>query len=164
MPGHGRARVDSHHLLPRVTASESELEVDLEPFRTLNHAPMGMTSHIVFDCWDAEQPATLSPVVIGDVIRGRIGSGGLLMTDDIAMKALSGSAGDKAAGAIAAGCDVVLDCWGRMDEMAEIADRLGDIGDRSAERLARAMASVGEGEGDLDALIARRDAFLALAG
>ena len=163
LPGHGRARVDSHHLLPRVTASEAELEVDLEPFRTLNQAPMGMTSHIVFDAWDAERPATLSPTVIHDIIRDRIGFDGLLMTDDIDMKALSGSAGEKATRAIAAGCDVVLDCWARMNEMVEIAGALGDIAPRSADRLAHAMASVGAGEGDFADLVARRDAFLALA-
>ena len=161
MPGHGRARVDSHHLLPLVTASEGELEVDLEPFRTLNQAVMGMTSHIVFDCWDPGTPATLSPVVIEDVVRRRIGFDGLLMTDDMDMKALSGSAPDKAAAAIAAGCDVVLDCWARMDEMRSVAERLPDIAPRSAERLARAMASRGAPTGDFDALIARRDALLA---
>ena len=91
MPGHGLAQVDTHHLLPTVTASAQELEVDLEPFRTLAHAPMGMTSHIVFEAWDAEQPATLSRIIIEEVIRGRIGFDGLLMTDDIDMKALSGT-------------------------------------------------------------------------
>ncbi len=163
MPGHGRALVDSHHLLPTVTADAAALEVDLDPFRTLAHAPMGMTSHIVFEAWDSERPATLSPIVIEQVIRGAIGFDGLLMTDDIDMKALSGTAGEKAAGAIAAGCDLVLDCWARMDEMIEIAGRLGDIGDGARTRLDRAMASVGVPSGDFDELIARRDAFLALA-
>ncbi len=163
MPGHGRARVDSHHLLPTVTADAAALEVDLEPFRTLAHAPMGMTSHIVFEAWDRERPATLSPIVIDRVIRGAIGFDGLLMTDDIDMKALSGTAGDKAAGAIAAGCDLVLDCWARMDEMVAIADRLGPIGEAARARLDRAMASVGAPTGDFAELIARRDAFLALA-
>ncbi len=163
MPGHGRARVDSHHLLPTVTADAAALEVDLEPFRTLSHATMGMTSHIVFEAWDREHPATLSSTVIADIIRGAIGFDGLLMTDDIDMKALSGTAGEKAAGAIAAGCDLVLDCWARMDEMVEIAGRLGAIGDAARARLDRAMASVGAPTGDFDALIARRDALLALA-
>jgi beta-N-acetylhexosaminidase len=162
MPGHGRARVDSHHLLPTVTADAAALEVDLEPFRTLAQASMGMTSHIVFEAWDRDRPATLSPIVIEQVIRGAIGFDGLLMTDDIDMKALSGTAGEKAAGAIAAGCDLVLDCWARMDEMVEIAGRLGPIGDAARTRLDRAMASVGAPEGDIDALIAQRDAFLAL--
>ena len=162
MPGHGRALVDSHHLLPTVTASDAELDVDLAPFRTLAAAPMGMTSHIVFEAWDAERPATLSPVVIEDIIRGRIGFDGLLMTDDIDMKALSGTAGQKAAGAIAAGCDIVLDCWARMDEMVEIAGLLGEIAPRSRERLDRAMASVRPGSGDMAGLVAKRDALLAL--
>ncbi len=161
MPGHGRASVDTHHHLPTVTATDEELEVDIEPFRTLNRAPMGMTSHIVFDAWDADRPATLSPVVIERVIRERIGFDGLLMTDDIDMKALSGTAGEKAAGAIAAGCDLVLDCWARMDEMIEIAGRLGEIADVSRARLDRAMASVGRATGDFAEMIATRDALLA---
>ena len=164
MPGHGRALVDSHHLLPTVTADDAALAVDIEPFRTLNQALMGMTSHIIYDVWDATRPATLSPIVIEQVIRGAIGFDGLLMTDDIDMKALSGSAADKAAGAIAAGCDVVLDCWGRMDEMVAITDRLDDIEPVSRARLDRAMAGRGTAMGDFAALIAKRDALLALAG
>ncbi len=162
MPGHGRALVDSHHLLPTVTADEAALAIDIEPFRTLRHAPMGMTSHIVYEAWDADRPATLSPIVIERVIRGAIGFDGLLMTDDIDMKALSGTAADKAAGAIAAGCDVVLDCWARMDEMAAIAERLGEIGSASRARLDRAMAGRAVAEGDFAALVAKRDALLAL--
>ncbi|HEU0044325.1 glycoside hydrolase family 3 N-terminal domain-containing protein [Sphingomonas sp.] len=164
MPGHGLARVDTHHLLPTVTATAAELEVDLEPFRTLNGAGMGMTSHIVFEAWDRERPATLSPTVIAQVIRGAIGFDGLLMTDDIDMKALSGSAGEKAAGAIAAGCDVALDCWARMDEMVEIASLLGDAPPATLARLERAMAMRDTPDGDFDELIARRDAFLAITG
>jgi beta-N-acetylhexosaminidase len=163
MPGHGRARVDSHYLLPTVSASDAELADDLAPFQALAHAPMGMTSHIVFEAWDRDRPATMSPVVIEDVIRQRIGFDGLLMTDDIDMKALSGSPADKAANAIAAGCDVVLDCWARMEEMIAIADRLPDIAPRARERLDRAMAAAGPGKGDFAALIAKRDALLALA-
>jgi beta-N-acetylhexosaminidase len=101
--------------------------------------------------------------VIEEVIRGRIGFDGLLMTDDIDMKALTGTAGDKAAGAIAAGCDIVLDCWGRMEEMAEIVDRLTEISPESRARLDRAMASVGKPAGDIAELIAKRDALLAVA-
>lgn len=163
MPGHGRARLDTHYHLPTVTASAAELEEDLAPFRALAHAPMGMTSHIVFEAWDRERPATLSPVVIEDVIRGLIGFDGLLMTDDIDMKALSGSAGDKAAGAIAAGCDLVLDCWARMPEMEEIAARLDDIAPASLARLERAMATLRPPSGDMAALLDTRDRLLALA-
>jgi beta-N-acetylhexosaminidase len=162
MPGHGRAKVDSHYELPVVDAGAEELETDLAPFRTLAWAPMAMTSHVVYKAWDAERPATLSPVVIEEVIRGRIGFDGLLMTDDIDMKALSGTAGEKAAAAVAAGCDVALDCWARMDEMVEIAGRLGEMSDRSRARLDAAMATRGDGVEDLDALIAQRDALLAL--
>ncbi len=164
MPGHGRAIVDTHYHLPTVTASDAELEVDIEPFRTLNGAPMGMTSHIVFEAWDADRPATLSPIVINDIIRTRIGFDGLLMTDDIDMKALSGTAGEKAAGALAAGCDVVLDCWARMDEMIEIASLIGEMTPASRDRLDRAMATVAgvKPQGDIAAFIAKRDSLLAL--
>jgi beta-N-acetylhexosaminidase len=163
MPGHGRGRVDSHYELPVVTASDAELAIDVEPFRTLAAAPMAMTCHVVFNAWDAANPATLSPTVIADVIRGRIGFDGLLMTDDIDMKALSGTAGEKAATAIAAGCDVALDCWARMDEMVEIAGRLGDASDATLARLDRAMASVKPEAADFEALVAKREELLALA-
>jgi beta-N-acetylhexosaminidase len=163
MPGHGRALADSHYHLPTVTAAAEELEDDIAPFRALAGAPMGMTSHIVYQAWDAERPATLSPIVIEQVIRGRIGFDGLLMSDDIDMKALSGTPAEKAVGAVAAGCDVVLDCWARMEEMQAIAAALPDITARGRERLGAAMASVGEATGDLAALTAKRDALLALA-
>ena len=167
MPGHGRAIADSHYHLPTVTASAGELEEDLAPFRALSAAPMGMTSHIVYQAWDAARPATLSSVVIEEVIRGRIGFDGLLMSDDIDMKALSGTPAEKAVGAVAAGCDVVLDCWARMDEMRAIAAALPDITPRAHERLGAAMTSVAASgtasSGDLAALTAKRDALLALA-
>ena len=165
MPGHGRAVVDTHYHLPTVAASAQELEVDLEPFRALSGAPMGMTSHIIFEAWDRERPATLSPIVIEEVIRGQIGFDGLLMTDDIDMKALSGTPGEKASGAIAAGCDVVLDCWARMDEMIEVVGQLDDMTPRSRERLDRAMATIAGArqDGDMAALLAKRDELLALA-
>jgi beta-N-acetylhexosaminidase len=162
MPGHGRGVVDSHYELPVVAASDAELERDIEPFRTLSDAPMGMTCHVVFKAWDAENPATLSPAVISEVIRGRIGFDGLLMTDDIDMKALSGSAGEKAAAAVAAGCDVALDCWARMPEMEDIAGRLGDAPPQTLARLERAMASIRPEPGEMTALIAKRDELLAL--
>jgi beta-N-acetylhexosaminidase len=162
MPGHGRGVVDSHYELPVVAASDAELERDIEPFRTLSDAPMGMTCHVVFKAWDADHPATLSPTVISEVIRGRIGFDGLLMTDDIDMKALSGSAGEKAAAAVAAGCDVALDCWARMPEMEDIAGRLGDAPPQTLARLERAMASIRPEPGEMTALIAQRDELLAL--
>ncbi|WP_448659948.1 glycoside hydrolase family 3 N-terminal domain-containing protein [Sphingomonas sp. CJ99] len=165
MPGHGRARVDSHHDLPTVDADDAALEDDLAPFRALAGAGMGMTSHIVFTAWDADRPATLSPIVINDIIRGRIGFEGLLMTDDIDMKALSGSAGEKAAGAIAAGCDVVLDCWARMDEMQDIAASIGDALPVTLARLDRAMAArrASAGLETFATLVEKRDSLLALS-
>lgn len=165
MPGHGRAVVDSHYELPVVKADEQALESDLEPFRTLRDAPMGMTAHVVYEAWDRERPGTLSPVIINDIIRARIGFDGLLMTDDIDMKALSGTAGEKAAAAIAAGCDVALDCWARMEEMTDIADRLGEMTHTGRYRLARAMATIKDGAVDADPaeLIAKRDDLLGLA-
>ena len=164
MPGHGRAIVDTHYHLPTVTASDAALEIDLEPFRALRDAPMGMTSHIVFEAWDPARPATLSPIIVNDIIRERIGFDGLLMTDDIDMKALAGTAGEKAVGALAAGCDIVLDCWGRMDEMTEIASLISDMPQISRDRLDRAMATIADHapEGDMAALIAKRDALLAV--
>ncbi|WP_439540031.1 beta-N-acetylhexosaminidase [Sphingomonas sp.] len=163
MPGHGRGVVDSHYELPVVDADDAALERDIAPFRTLKDAPMAMTCHVVFKAWDADNPATLSPTVIRDVIRGRIGFDGLLMTDDIDMKALTGTAGEKAAQAIAAGCDVALDCWARMGEMEEIVGRLGDAPPVTLARLQRAMASVRPEAGEMDALIAKREELLALA-
>jgi beta-N-acetylhexosaminidase len=164
MPGHGRARVDSHYELPVVDASDAELEADIAPFRTLNWAPMGMTCHLMFTAWDAENPASLSKTIIEEVIRGRIGFDGLLMTDDIDMKALSGTAGEKAARAVAAGCDLVLDCWARMDEMEDITSRLGEMGAKSHERLDHAMATVAGGaeRAEMAELVAKRDELLAL--
>ncbi|MET0240542.1 MAG: beta-N-acetylhexosaminidase [Sphingobium sp.] len=165
MPGHGRASVDSHLHLPTVTATSEELEVDIAPFRSLAWAPMGMTAHIVYTAWDAERPASLSPIVIGDIIRGRIGFDGLLMSDDLDMKALSGDMGQLAAGVVAAGCDIALNCWGRMADMTAIAEALPEIGDAGRARLDRAMATIATGpdDADVEAILATRDALLALA-
>jgi beta-N-acetylhexosaminidase len=164
MPGQGRAVVDSHHELPTVDESDDELAVDLLPFERLNDAPMGMTGHIMFPAWDTARCATMSPVIIADIIRGRIGFDGLLMSDDLDMKALSGDVSDRAAACVAAGCDIALNCWGRMDEMVAIAEKLPEITARGAERLAAAMATIAVGgeAGEIDDLMARRDALLAL--
>ncbi|HEV2568878.1 beta-N-acetylhexosaminidase [Sphingomonas sp.] len=140
MPGHGRVLVDSHKALPVVDASEAELESDIAPFRQLNWAPIGMTAHIVYTAWDDARPGTLSHYVVQKIIRERIGFDGLLMTDDIDMKALSGTPAEKACGAVDAGVDLVLDCWARMDEMVAIAEKLPDAGERTKERLAAALA------------------------
>ncbi|KAA9016802.1 beta-N-acetylhexosaminidase [Sphingobium limneticum] len=165
MPGHGRAMVDSHLALPIVNANLNALETDLAPFRTLNRAPMGMTAHVVYTEWDAEQPASLSPKIIGEIIRQRIGFDGLLMSDDLDMKALRGSIPELAAGVVAAGCDLALNCWGRMDDMVGIAGLLPDITDQARARLDRAMASVTRGadQPELEELLATRDSLLDLA-
>ena len=94
MPGHGRALVDSHKELPVVTASAEQLEADLEPFERLSGAPMGMTAHVVYAAWDPQRPASLSPTVIRDIIRERIGFDGWLMSDDLGMEALQGDFGE----------------------------------------------------------------------
>jgi beta-N-acetylhexosaminidase len=166
MPGQGRAIVDSHHELPTVTASKDELEQDFAPFRTLNWAPMGMTGHIVFTAYDADKPATMSPTIINEVIRGEIGFDNLLMSDDLDMKALQGDVPSRAVDCVAAGCDLALNCWGRFDEMVEIANRLPDITEAARERLDRAMATIAPVEfadEQLAALLDKRDQLLALA-
>jgi beta-N-acetylhexosaminidase len=165
LPGHGRALVDSHKELPVVTASAEELEVDLEPFERLARAPMGMVAHVVYTAWDPDRPSSQSPTIIEDIIRGRIGFDGFLMSDDTNMDALSGSQAERAAACVAAGCDVALPCNGILADNIEIARALGEITPEGAERLARAMAgSMIDGEGpDLAESLAKRDALLALA-
>jgi beta-N-acetylhexosaminidase len=164
MPGHGRAMVDSHMELPRVTASDAELEQDIAPFRALNKAEIGMTGHILFEAWDTDRCATLSPTIIQDIIRQRIGFDGLLLSDDLDMKALAGEVPDRAARAVAAGCDIALNCWARMDEMVGIANALPDISDAARARLDRARAAINplHDWSHQAELIARRDALLAL--
>jgi beta-N-acetylhexosaminidase len=164
MPGHGRARADSHKELPTVDASEEELEADIEPFRTLADAPIGMTAHLRYTAWDAENPATQSEFVIREIIRKRIGFAGLLLSDDIYMEALCGSVPERGAAALAAGCDAVLNCHGDVKAMAEVAEALPSLSPEGAARLERALAPTGgEPEGDRVALIAKRDTLLELA-
>jgi beta-N-acetylhexosaminidase len=164
MPGHGRALVDSHEELPVVSASEEELEIDLEPFRTLRSAPMGMTCHCVYTAWDADRPGSQSPTVIGEVIRGKIGFDGFLMSDDIGMNALGGGFDERARGVIEAGTDAVLHCSGKMEEMVAVASAAGDLSETGRARLERAMASVaGAADYPLYAELAeKRDRLLAL--
>jgi beta-N-acetylhexosaminidase len=168
IPGHGRATADSHKHLPTVTASLAELETDLAPFRTLSDAKVAMTAHVRFTAWDDTAPATLSARVIADVVRGTIGFSGLLLSDDLDMAALTGTIPERAARAVAAGCDLALNCWARMDDMAGIAAALPPLSQAGAARLARALDAT-----DIDphdaaqrraALCATRDALLALAG
>lgn len=165
MPGQGRAVVDSHHDLPVVTASDEELESDISAFRRLNSAPMGMTGHIMFEAWDRDLCSTMSPTIIEQVIRGRIGFDGLLMSDDLDMNALKGDVSDRAANCIAAGCDLALNCWGRMDEMIAIASKVDAMTPRAAERIAAAMATieVAPDTSEIAALIAKRDSLLQYA-
>jgi beta-N-acetylhexosaminidase len=165
MPGHGRSMVDSHEELPVVRAGEDELETDIAPFRTLNGAPMAMTSHVVYTAWDADNCASLSAKVIGDIIRTRIGFSGFLMSDDIGMHALSGDFAERARRVLDAGCDVALHCSGRMEEMVAVANGARPLTAEGEARLARAMASVSEGEGASYAEFAeKRDRLLAAAG
>lgn len=164
IPGHGRAGADSHKELPVVDAGVAELAADIAPFRALNDAPMAMTAHVLYPAWDAERPASVSPVIIAEVIRGEIGFDGLLMSDDLAMEALAGAPAERAAAVIAAGCDIALFCSGVLAENDAVAAALTEIGDAASARLARAMARSGKtGAQDYAALAAKRDALLAYA-
>ena len=166
MPGHGRTTCDTHKAMPTVTECEADLESDLAPFRTLNDAPTGMTGHLKFTAWDAENPATQSPYIIQEIIRGKIGFDGLLMTDDLDMEALSGTVPERAAEAVAAGCDIALNCWAKADDMAGICNVLPALSPKGAERLERALSftRLDGASGDHAELIAKRDALLALVG
>ena len=165
MPGHGRTTTDTHKAMPTVTATLAELEADIAPFRSLADTPIGMTGHLLFTAWDAENPATLSPYVIEEVIRGQIGFDGLLLTDDLDMEALSGTVPSRAARAVAAGCDIALNCWARMEDMIGICYALPDMSAKTHARLERALSATSIARqplGDQGALIAKRDALLAL--
>ncbi|KRA84300.1 beta-N-acetylhexosaminidase [Altererythrobacter sp. Root672] len=164
MPGHGRAGADSHKELPTVDASDAELETDIEPFRTLASAPIGMTAHVRYLAWDAANPGTTSPFVINEIIRKRIGFTGLLLTDDIDMEALDGTVPERAERAIAAGCDVVLNCWAKMDDMTGIVERLPALSSEATDRLSAALSSAQSSRSGPDRghLIAKRDSLLDL--
>ncbi len=141
IPGHGRARVDSHKSLPRVEATRAVLaHSDFAPFRALSAMPWAMTAHIVFSEIDDAAPATFSRKVIDTVIRGNIGFGGVLISDDISMGALDGSLGERVGRAIDAGCDLALHCSGVLAEMEEIADASPPISPAAQARLARGEA------------------------
>ncbi len=141
IPGHGRATVDSHLDLPRVATSMAGLgRIDFAPFRALADQALGMTAHVVYEAIDPTRCATLSPSVV-DVIRRDIGFDGLLMTDDLSMRALSGPMGARAREALAADCDVVLHCNGEMAEMTAIAGVVPALTGAAAARAARAEAA-----------------------
>ena len=141
MPGHGRAQVDSHKALPVATADWDTLAAtDFAPFRALADLPWGMTCHLEFTAIDPDCPATLSPEVIRRAIREAIGFDGVLASDDLSMNALSGTLGERAAGAVAAGCDLALHCNGVFDEMTDVAASVPRLSDLAVTRLERAQA------------------------
>ncbi len=143
IPGHGRSTVDSHESLPRVTAGLGELAADVAPFRDLADAgAWAMTAHILYDAWDAARPATLSPTVIQDVIRGAIGFDGVLVSDDLAMGAMQGLSNNLPGAAIAAGCDLVLHCTGVLEETAAILTTCPALSDVAERRMAAARAAM----------------------
>ena len=157
IPGHGRAMSDSHLELPVVDADLAQLEaIDFAPFRALADAPMAMTAHVMFRAIDPVRPATISPTVIGGVIRGRIGFSGLLMTDDLTMRALGGSFAECTASALDAGCDVVLHCHADPTEMIEVAGAARTLTGLSAMRAAAALERVAQAPESLDEESARR--------
>jgi beta-N-acetylhexosaminidase len=160
-PGHGRARVDSHLTLPHVEAND--LDADLLPFALNADLPWAMSAHIVYPAWDTALPATLSPIVIETIIRGRIGFEGVLVTDDLAMKALSGTPADLALQALAAGCDVALYCTGEFAPTADLLARCPLLTEVAAGRLATARALAARRRLPLDVavLAAERDRLLA---
>ncbi len=138
-PGHGRATLDSHLALPEVRADRAELESDLAPFRALADLPMAMTAHVVYQALDPSAPATQSAAVVR-LIREEVGFDGLLMTDDLSMRALRGGFAERAARALAAGCDVILHCNGDPAEMAEVASAAPELSGAAARRAEAALA------------------------
>jgi len=141
VPGHGRAKADSHLALPRIDVAVADLDaVDFRPFRALRDAPLAMTAHVLLPAFDERRPASISPVIMSEVIRGRMGLSGLVMSDDLGMKALGGPFAERARGVIEAGCDVALHCGGDLAEMVEVGNAVPPLEGLAAERFARARA------------------------
>jgi beta-N-acetylhexosaminidase len=141
IPGHGRAKADSHLELPVVDASWEDLDQrDFAPFKALSDMPMAMTAHVIYSQIDAKRPATTSRKVMRKAIRGAIGFGGLVMSDDLSMKALSGDFTERARASLAAGCDVVLHCNGEMAEMKAVVAGTGALKGKAAARARDALA------------------------
>ena len=141
MPGHGRANADSHRELPVVTSPLDDLErVDFVPFRALRDMPIGMSAHVRFAAIDDERPATVSPTVVGEVIRKRIGFDGLLLSDDISMRALTGDFAARTHALLAAGCDLALHCNGVMEEAVAVASAAPELAGAARDRADRALA------------------------
>jgi beta-N-acetylhexosaminidase len=167
IPGHGRATADSHLRLPVVDNAKDELEAtDFEAFRPLADLPMAMTAHVVFSALDAAQPATTSATIIAQVIRGSIGFQGLLMSDDVSMNALAGSIAERTRAIVAAGCDVVLHCNGKLDEMRDVVAETPVLAGQALDRAKAAVAARRQprpfdrvaGRAELDALVAQAGA------
>lgn len=160
VPGHGRAGCDSHLDLPSVAAVPDE---DLIPFTRLHDLPWMMTAHILYEDWDRQRPGTVSPVVIDGIVRGRIGFQGVLVSDDLAMKALSGAPATLACAALAAGCDLALYCDGDPAANQAISAAVPVIGPATRDRLARArrLAEVRRCSLDAPALAEERTGLLA---
>jgi len=157
IPGHGRANADSHLKLPVVHTDRATLEAtDFAAFRPLKRLPLGMTAHVVFTAIDPVRPATTSATMIGEVIRGFIGFDGLLMGDDISMGALSGSIAERARASLAAGCDLVLHCNGKMNEMRGVAAEAPELGG-DGKRRADAALAVRKSPSGIDLAAARRE-------
>jgi len=147
LPGHGRATADSHHRLPVVDTDRATLEqTDFAAFKPLADLPLGMTAHVVFSAIDPRAPATTSVTMVREVIRGFIGFQGLLMSDDVSMNALSGTIAERSAASLAAGCDVVLHCNGKLDEMTQVAGACPELAGEAARRADAALALLGARE------------------
>jgi beta-N-acetylhexosaminidase len=156
IPGHGRAKADSHLELPVVEAPYEELDGrDFAPFRVLSDMPMAMTAHVIYTAIDRKRPATTSKKAIAKVIRGAIGFDGLVMSDDLSMKALSGDFRERAEQSIAAGCDVVLHCNGDMAEMRPVVEGCGALKGRAQRRADAALARIPRTPEPLDVDAAR---------
>jgi len=141
IPGHGRAAADSHFRLPTVDTSKDELErTDFAAFQPLADLPMAMTAHVVFSALDPTHPATTSATIIRQVIRGLIGFQGLLMSDDVSMNALAGSIAERTSAIVNAGCDMVLHCNGKLDEMRDVARETPELAGEALDRARRALA------------------------
>lgn len=141
IPGHGRATADSHFRLPTVDTTKDELErTDFAAFQPLADLPMAMTAHVVFSALDPAHPATTSATIIEQVIRGRIGFQGLLMSDDVSMNALAGSIAERTRASVGAGCDMILHCNGNLDEMRDVARETPELTGKALERANRALA------------------------
>jgi beta-N-acetylhexosaminidase len=147
IPGHGRATKDSHLELPSVAAPRDELEhTDFAPFRACADLPAAMTAHVVLEAIDPDRPASTSPRVIADIVRGAIGFDGLLMSDDLGMQALEGSIAERARAVLAAGCDLALVCSGDIADTVAVAAVAPPLQGAALARFERARAVIGRGQ------------------